>query len=158
MGGRECKGFRHQRFKKRIAEDCAFETMRDMNRNELPNRRRPAHHAPMEFWNQPTIVLVTVCTQERRTLLACDEVHQLFRTVWESADYWHVGRYVIMPDHVHLFCAPGRIPMPSLQGWVQFWKSQVARHFPLQTLGEATPSVRTDAVNRTRLRLWQRDF
>src|SRR5256885_6005252 len=25
---------------------------------------------------------------------------------WKTADHWLVGRYVIMPDHIHLFCAP----------------------------------------------------
>jgi putative transposase len=38
-------------------------------------------------------------------------------------------RYVVMPDHVHLFCAPADLnPMP-LNSWVKFWKSHVARRW-----------------------------
>jgi len=43
------------------------------------------------------------------------------------ADHWLVGRYVILPDHVHLFCAPNSFPPHPLLNWVRFWKSQVAK-------------------------------
>ena len=44
---------------------------------------------------------------------------------------WRVGRYVIMPDHVHLFCAPA--DDVSLGRWVQFWKAMVSRWWPVPT-------------------------
>jgi REP element-mobilizing transposase RayT len=25
---------------------------------------------------------------------------------WEQARQWRVGKYLAMPDHVHLFCSP----------------------------------------------------
>ena len=31
-----------------------------------------------------------------------------------------------MPDHIHLFCATGRMPMPSLRQWVEYWNGQIA--------------------------------
>ena len=102
-----------------------------MNEQPLPDRHRPAHHPPIERVNEPVIVLVTICTQDRRPVLACNAVHRLCREIWQAADFWHVGRYVVMPDHVHLFCAPGRIPMPGLRQWVEFWKSRIARWVPL---------------------------
>jgi REP element-mobilizing transposase RayT len=45
---------------------------------------------------------------------------------WRKANAWIVGRYVIMPDHVHLFCAPVRADVP-LGKWIKYWKSLVTR-------------------------------
>jgi hypothetical protein len=42
-----------------------------------------------------------------------------------------VGQYVIMPDHIHLFCSPGRLPVPSLKQWVEYWKGQIAVRWPV---------------------------
>jgi putative transposase len=42
--------------------------------------------------------------------------------IWQNeASAWVVGRYVIMPDHIHLFCAPGEPEIP-LDRWVSYWK------------------------------------
>src|SRR6266498_751532 len=52
------------------------------------------------------IYFVTFCTHERQRFLAKDEVHTafvLFAKRAESHFNVAVGRYVIMPDHVHLF-------------------------------------------------------
>jgi putative transposase len=35
--------------------------------------------------------------------------------------------YVIMPDHLHLFCARNGLDTPSLERWMRFWKSLVTR-------------------------------
>ncbi len=104
-------------------------------------RRRPAHHPPIERFNEPVIVLVTVCTKGRIPVLACDAVHRICIEIWQGADFWRVGRYVIMPDHIHLFCAPGRIPMPNLRQWVEFWKSQIARRVSLISGGPTSASA-----------------
>jgi REP element-mobilizing transposase RayT len=50
----------------------------------------------------------------------------LLRFVWLEADAWLVGRYVLMPDHLHLFCSPRR-PTVNLHRWVHFWKSNFTR-------------------------------
>ena len=138
-----------------------------MNDREHPDRRRPAHHPPIERFNEPVIVLATVCTQNRKPALACDAVHRICREVWQAADFWHAGRYVIMPDHIHLFCAPGRIPMPGMRQWVEFWKSQIARRCS-DVSGEPTTVAAISDKNpddtevvppgRKRFKLWQRDF
>ncbi len=39
---------------------------------------------------------------------------------------WVVGRYVVMPDHIHLFAAPDRPELP-LDNWVKYWKSQFTK-------------------------------
>src|SRR5437588_8439357 len=40
---------------------------------------------------------------------------------------WLVGRYVVMPDHVHFFCAPNGVDIPSLERWMQYWKTIVTK-------------------------------
>ena len=52
------------------------------------------------------LYFVTFCTHERLRFLAKDEVHNafvLFAKRAEQTFHVAVGRYVIMPDHVHLF-------------------------------------------------------
>lgn len=41
-----------------------------------------------------------------------------------------MGRYVVMPDHLHLFCAPNQIEPVPLERWVQFWKSWTSQRWP----------------------------
>jgi putative transposase len=45
------------------------------------------------------------------------------RERWANAKSWLVGRYVVMPDHIHLFCAPATIPPGPLEQWVRYWKN-----------------------------------
>ena len=47
-----------------------------------------------------------MCTKDRRAVLARDKVTEILIEEWRAAHErhdWAVGRYVIMPDHVHLF-------------------------------------------------------
>lgn len=43
---------------------------------------------------------------------------------------WVVGRYVIMPDHIHLFYAPAVYEYPTLTNWGKYWKTLVSRKWP----------------------------
>ena len=36
---------------------------------------------------------------------------------------WLVGFYLLMPDHLHLFCAPRDLTF-TLDAWVTYWKTQ----------------------------------
>lgn len=92
----------------------------------LPERKRPVHWLPVERHNRSIIIFLTVCTKDRRPLLADDRLHAALRDAWVEARYWVVGCYVILPDHVHLFCAPGAWPPPPLKPWVGLWKRLVA--------------------------------
>jgi putative transposase len=58
------------------------------------------------------------------------EIHQVLLDSWRKADHWLVGRYVIMPDHVHLFCARRLVPVTSLKRWMEFWRAEATRHWP----------------------------
>ncbi len=96
----------------------------------LPARKTPAHHPIREISNRSPIVFLTVCAQDRRPLFVKPDIHELMKSAWGDANTWHVGRYVLMPDHIHLFCAPNGLAAPSLARWVQFWKAAVSRHWP----------------------------
>jgi putative transposase len=75
----------------------------------------------------PTIVFLTVCTRGRTPWLAQDPVHQALADTWRAADSLLVGYYLLMPDHLHLFCAP-RDLRHSLDAWGTYWK----RRFTLE--------------------------
>jgi REP element-mobilizing transposase RayT len=94
-----------------------------------PTRRRPVHHEPIERDDRPVVVFLTVCSADRKPILADEAAHLVIRAAWRRARAWMVGRYVILPDHAHLFCAPGDRPV-SLDMWVKFWKSEASRHWP----------------------------
>jgi putative transposase len=92
---------------------------------QLPDRCHPVHGVHMTT-GRPTIVLLTVCTRGRARWLANEQNHALLRRVWTAATAWLVGQYVVMPDHLHLFAAPGS-PELDLDAWVKYWKSQFTR-------------------------------
>lgn len=83
-----------------------------------------------ENGNQAAIVFLTVCTKGRRPLLATDAVHAILREAWAEARLWRAGRYVLMPDHLHMFAAPATMPPDRLRKWTSYWKSYTARHWP----------------------------
>ena len=87
----------------------------------LPKRRRPAKRI-LILPDETTIGFVTCCTKGRVPWLADERCHTILSGIWKSADAWLVGRYVIMPDHVHLFASPGNLNI-SLDDWIQYWKS-----------------------------------
>ena len=91
----------------------------------MARRKKPAHGVEL-VPGCPTIVFVTVCTQHRRPWLATEQNNERLRAVWERASAWRVGRYVLMPDHLHLFAAPGPREIP-LENWVRYWKSQFTK-------------------------------
>jgi REP element-mobilizing transposase RayT len=98
--------------------------------SRLPDRKRPTHFPAVERFNRSDIVFVTVCTQERRPLLARDAAVVRLVEAWRQADAWQVGRYVVLPDHLHLFCAPAVREAPSLVAWVKYWKALVSFAWP----------------------------
>lgn len=108
----------------------------------LPERRYPAHLPVLSVGNRSVLVFLTVCTKDRRKVLATPEVHEILGDKWGQADAWAVGRYVVMPDHVHLFCAPVN-PDFTLGQWVAFWKHAVTKEMHRREFCEGE--------------LWQRD-
>jgi len=59
-------------------------------------------------WIDWPIYFVTTCAFKRRPILASNEVAEILADEWRDAHGrhgWAIGRYVIMPDHVHFFCS-----------------------------------------------------
>ncbi len=99
-------------------------------RVKWPTRNHPAHHPPVESFNRSIIVLLSVCSKGRRPIFAHDDVHQVLLFAWTKAIRWRVGRYVVMPDHLHIFCAPACEPHEQLRTWMRYWKALASRKWP----------------------------
>jgi putative transposase len=82
-----------------------------------------------QVWVEPQIYLVNVCATQRRPILATEEMAAQIVRGWREASEktgWRVGRYVVMPDHVHLFCVPAA-EGASLSEFVGAWKRWTTR-------------------------------
>ncbi len=94
------------------------------------------------------VFFITVCVRQRRTVLADARATRLLRAEWENASArhgWLVGRYVVMPDHVHFFCAERpNGTRRDLSGFLRQWKEWTAKAL-CRSLGLASP-------------VWQRGF
>ncbi len=82
---------------------------------------------------------VTFNTLDRLPILAHEEIHDALRSFCTRAREEHdiaVGRYILMPDHVHLFVAlpPEGI---TLSNWVQSLRSVIGK--TLLRLGHQKP-------------------
>ena len=125
------------------ASACPKSKTRDAREKDVPKhippkleRRHPIHLPPLEAHNRSIIVFVTACTSKRRQILASASAHEAIVIAWTQASAWLVGRYVIMPDHIHFFCAPNSMDAPSLERWMRFWKSVATR-----SLGESSATL-----------------
>jgi putative transposase len=103
----------------------------------LPRRKQPPHQPPCDQHNRSVIVFVTVCTKRRRPVLAQRRVHDALVDAWTGTREWRVGRHVVLPDHVHLFCAPAGSPPSPLASWVRYWKRLVTRATGIDGLWQA---------------------
>ena len=77
------------------------------------------------------IYFLTACTANRRPSLANATAFQTLTDVWQKSaqlDGWYVGRFVLMPDHVHFFAMPER-EAKSRGSWIKMWKSVTARRW-----------------------------
>ena len=84
------------------------------------------------------IYFVTACTAERRPLLANKPIHDTFLRFAENASArgaW-VGRYVLMPDNLHLFLVleDDRI---RLSEWIRSLKNTISK--TLRARGDLSP-------------------
>ena len=90
------------------------------------------------FDNARPFYFITLNTYKRQTLLARDEVNEVFCTFSARAQEHDVavGRYVIMPDHVHLFAAFPIVGI-TLPSWVQSLRNVIGKR--LLELGISKP-------------------
>jgi putative transposase len=61
---------------------------------------------------------------------ANERAHQLIRRSWTLCGDYSVGRYVIMPEHIHAFIGESSLAKYRLENWVAAWKSFVSRRWP----------------------------
>jgi putative transposase len=103
------------------------------------NRRFPRRppRLPMVFQNSDPFCFVTFNTYDRRPLLANETLHETWLAFARRAtDHgaW-VGRYVVMPDHIHLFV--WLTAESELAAWVQSLKAVLGKE--LLRLGHQKP-------------------
>jgi REP element-mobilizing transposase RayT len=99
-----------------------------------------------EVWAASPIYFVTACAAARERRLASDDFRAIAVEVWRSCQdryEWSVGRYTIMPDHVHFFVFADQ-PKRTLSEFVGKWKEWTAK-YGHRRLGFAPP-------------LWQPEF
>lgn len=102
------------------------------------------------------IYFITTCTLGRRARLVSNDIAAILVGEWRNAHDchgWAIGRYVIMPDHVHFFCRPelDAKPLPIfMQKWKQWTSKRIAREIALAGIG--------DLGLKQRRRVWQEEF
>jgi putative transposase len=74
----------------------------------------------------PNIVLLTINARKRIPWIAQASVQTSLEQIWRAADAWLIGYYILMPDHLHLFCAPRDFNF-TIEKWVAYWKSLFRR-------------------------------
>jgi putative transposase len=146
----------------RLYSGAATTYTRAMNKPGRPPRLPTVfqkYDAPVYF--------VTICAAQRKTLFAHDVVHAAFRDFAECGQREHrtaVGRYVLMPDHIHLFvCGESDF---DLGLWVCGLKRIVGKAVPAAVPGPATavpggaaavPAAESGKAPETSA-IWQRGF
>ncbi len=82
------------------------------------------------IFTETPVYFITACTENRRQLLVHDGVHEVFRNfcVLARGRGVLVGRYVLMPDHLHLFvCIP--LGAVGLSMWMKSLKNTMSKHW-----------------------------
>ncbi len=100
----------------------------------MPSPRLGVHLPHLTPFRRRPLVFFTACTAGRRPLLAFPGCHEILKTVWlrsAAANGWYVGRYVIMPDHVHFFAKAG-LGATTMALWMKAWKSVSSRQIAKQ--------------------------
>jgi REP element-mobilizing transposase RayT len=96
-------------------------------------------------WSENPLYFLTCCTAARRPLLAREDSARVLVAAFSSAQRFHrwaIGKYVVMPDHVHFFARPEH-EAKSLSDFVRDWKKWTSRE--LTKTGAAQP-------------VWQNEF
>ena len=92
-------------------------------------RKTPAGGAHV-FIGHTNIFFVTVNAKDRVEWMNQTAVQSALVEIWrDEAKAWRVGYYLLMPDHLHLFCAPFDLHF-GIDQWISFWKRQFSRRYP----------------------------
>jgi putative transposase len=91
---------------------------------ELPSRQNPSPGVHIQL-DRSNFVLLTVTTKNRMRWLANEAAHRFLHQTWAQATAWLVGDYLLMPDHLHAFCAPYDLAF-EIEKWISYWKRELA--------------------------------
>jgi putative transposase len=109
--------------RQRLAAQCAVPAYNKGNPPRRPPRLSQLYSSVRPFY------FVTFNAHNRRKILADAVTHKTFRSFGERAEEEHgiaIGRYVLMPDHVHLFVAFPPDGMPLIK-WVKALRSVLSK-------------------------------
>jgi putative transposase len=90
-------------------------------------RKKPRLSRLFSVYPEGAVFFITFCTHERRSLLANDAIHRAFQGFCSQALKRNiiVGRYVLMPNHLHLFV---HLPNPNdLPFWIKSLKNFLSK-------------------------------
>jgi putative transposase len=105
--------------------------MRSSDRHR-PSRRKPRLHRLDRVFADHPIYFLTLCVQARRRALESGRVHAAISRFGTQgiARGCRLGRYVLMPDHLHAFVAFDSADRPAataLPAWVKALKGCVSK-------------------------------
>ncbi|MGO9742742.1 MAG: REP-associated tyrosine transposase [Roseiarcus sp.] len=90
-----------------------------------------------QVWLEAPIYFITTCAVARRPLFANPAAFAILTDELATARRrhgWRVGRYVVMPDHLHFFCSEGGKDAPStLPRFVGSFKEWTAKRMAKAT-------------------------
>ena len=75
-------------------------------------------------WEQPVIYFVTICFENRRSILANHAAFDVFKAAIGKLQHWRVLAALLMPDHMHVFVAPTQdrhAKLGNFSGAVKRW-------------------------------------
>ena len=101
------------------------ETETPSGSHRAPQGKPRLRRLDVVFADSP-IYFLTACTWNRRAILSAVAMHKAFQTFCLNAPQhgaW-VGRYVLMPDHIHVFVSMREI---SLSDWVKALKNSLSK-------------------------------
>jgi putative transposase len=99
--------------------------MKSNDSNFEVGRKNPAAGVHIHL-GQRTVVLLTVTTEDRSRWLANQIAQKFLHETWRDATAWLVSDYLLMPDHLHVFCAPRDFSF-TIEQWITFWKRDFRR-------------------------------
>ena len=109
-----------------------------------------------EVYLHRRIYFITTTTHLRQPFLTYDHVPEILIEEWQSANAqhgWMVGKYVVMPDHVHFFCADAE-GRRTLSEFIGKWKEWTAK----RVLRGTVRSLEGTDIPDDSARFWQAEF
>jgi len=95
----------------------------------LPDRKHLTRLDRIYVAGEP-LYYITCCVLDRRPVLANPVSAEILAAAWREADVvhgWQIGRYVVMPDHVHFFASSLAERAKPLSKFMESWKRWTRR-------------------------------